>query len=123
MYQTFKSVIPLLKRFFFRFDPLCGEFDKKQFSEDYDFLTEIRMKDIKAIRTELKETTDPEREKKLRRLLQRLNDQHKASKKKKAEDQDISKHKQRTVEEFKVGRHPHFKNKCKYFYISLYNKN
>ncbi|KAH9630758.1 hypothetical protein HF086_000986 [Spodoptera exigua] len=63
-----------------RFDPLCGEFDKKQFAEDYNFLSDIRIKDIKAIRAELKETTDPERQMKLRRLLQRLNDQHKHTK-------------------------------------------
>ncbi|KAL0819860.1 hypothetical protein ABMA28_007883 [Loxostege sticticalis] len=94
-----------------RFDPLCGEFDKKSFSENYNFLSDIRMKDIKAIRAELKETTDPEREKQLRRLLQRLNDQHKASKKKKIDSEEAIKQRSKTEEEFREGRQPHFKNK------------
>ncbi|RVE44601.1 hypothetical protein evm_010739 [Chilo suppressalis] len=94
-----------------RFDPLCGEFDKKQFSEDYNFLSDLRIKDIKAIRAELKETTDPEREKKLRRLLQRLNDQHKASKKKKVESEKVVGHKEQLKADFREGKQPHFKNK------------
>ncbi|CAH0594075.1 unnamed protein product [Chrysodeixis includens] len=94
-----------------RFDPLCGEFDKKQFSENYNFLSDIRMKDIKAIRAELKETTDPDRQLQLRRLLQRLNDQHKANKKSKIDNEKIDKTKETIKQEFKEGRQPHFKNK------------
>lgn len=80
------------------------------------------MKDIKAIRAELKETTDPEREKQLRRLLQRLNDQHKASKKKKIESEEAIKQRSKTEEEFREGRQPHFKNKCKYI-VQIYDRN
>lgn len=98
----------------FRFDPLCGTFDKKQFSEDYGFLSNIRMNDIKAIRAELKETKDPEKEIKLRRLLQRLNDQQKANKKKRLDRERQAKMKLEVEEEFKHGRQPHFKNKCEY---------
>lgn len=97
----------------YRFDPLCGEFDKKQFSENYNFLSDIRMKDIKAIRAELKETTDPDRQLQLRRLLQRLNDQHKASKKHKIDTEKLDRNKEALKQEFKEGRQPHFKNKCK----------
>ncbi|CAH0728205.1 unnamed protein product, partial [Brenthis ino] len=94
-----------------RFDPLCGTFDKKEFSENYNFLSGIRINDIKAIRAELKETTDPEKETKLRRLLQRLNDQHKQSKKKKLDREKQNKMKFEVEAEFKQGKQPHFKNK------------
>ncbi|XP_013183453.1 ribosomal RNA processing protein 36 homolog [Amyelois transitella] len=94
-----------------RFDPLCGEFDKKQFSENYNFLSEMRIKDIKAIRAELKETSDPEKQKQLRRLLQRLNDQHKATRRKKIEDVEAAMEKKQVEQQFKEGRQPHFKNK------------
>ncbi|CAH2094334.1 unnamed protein product [Euphydryas editha] len=94
-----------------RFDPLCGTFDKKEFSENYGFLSNLRIHDIKAIRAELKNTTDPEREQNLRRLLQRLNDQHKASKKKKKEREILEKQKSEVEAELSSGRHPHFKNK------------
>ncbi|XP_035449810.2 ribosomal RNA processing protein 36 homolog [Spodoptera frugiperda] len=94
-----------------RFDPLCGEFDKKQFAEDYNFLSDIRIKDIKAIRAELKETTDPERQLKLRRLLQRLNDQHKHTKRSKVEKEAVEKNREQVEQEFRAGKQPHFKNK------------
>lgn len=94
-----------------RFDPLCGEFDKKQFAEDYNFLSDIRIKDIKAIRAELKETTDPERQIKLRRLLQRLNDQHKHTKRSKVEKEVVEKNREHIEQEFRAGKQPHFKNK------------
>ncbi|XP_050354231.1 ribosomal RNA processing protein 36 homolog [Nymphalis io] len=94
-----------------RFDPLCGTFDKKEFSENYGFLSNIRINDIKAIRAELKKTTDPEKEQSLRRLLQRLNDQHKDSKKKKKERDVLQKQKDEVDSDFRTGKHPHFKNK------------
>ncbi|KAI8425325.1 hypothetical protein MSG28_007097 [Choristoneura fumiferana] len=94
-----------------RFDPLCGEYNKKQFTEDYSFLTEMRMKDINATRAELRQTTDPEKALKLRRLLQRLNEQHKASKMKKQERLAMEQEK-KEVEAVKEGKKPYFKNKC-----------
>ncbi|XP_072930126.1 ribosomal RNA processing protein 36 homolog [Epargyreus clarus] len=95
-----------------RFDPLCGEFDKKEFAANYNFLSDIRMKDIKAIRAELKQTTDPEREIKLRRLLQRLNDQHKANKKFKVDSEETEKHKHEVEQQYREGKQPHFKNRA-----------
>lgn len=97
-----------------RFDPLCGEFDKKQFAENYNFLSDIRIQDIRAIRAELKETTDPDRILKLKRLLQRLNEQHKAGRKARVEQQNIDKQKEEVEKVFKQGKQPYFKNKCKH---------
>lgn len=77
------------------------------------------MQDIKAIRAELKSTTDPEKEQRLRRLLQRLNDQHKASKKKKKEREILEKQKSEVEADFSSVRHPHFKNKCKTFFLYI----
>ncbi|CAG4931202.1 unnamed protein product [Parnassius apollo] len=94
-----------------RFDPLCGEFDKKQFAENYSFLSDIRIKDIKTIRAELKETTDPEKVLKLKRLLQRLNEQHKAGRKARVELQKMEKQKEDVEKVFREGKQPYFKNK------------
>ncbi|XP_045502833.1 ribosomal RNA processing protein 36 homolog [Colias croceus] len=94
-----------------RFDPLCGTFDKKQFTQDYGFLSDMRMNDMKAIRNELKQTTDPDKQLKLRRLLQRLKDKHRASKREKIEREKRSKEIEHVEHEFKEGRQPHFKNK------------
>ncbi|XP_063367565.1 ribosomal RNA processing protein 36 homolog [Cydia amplana] len=94
-----------------RFDPLCGEFNKKQFADDYNFLTEMRMNDIKATRAELRQTTDPEKALKLRRLLQRLNEQHKASRMKKTERMEMEKQKKQAEKEVREGKQPYYKNK------------
>ncbi|KAJ0173786.1 hypothetical protein K1T71_010935 [Dendrolimus kikuchii] len=94
-----------------RFDPLCGEFDKKEFLSNYGFLSGMRLQDIKATKKELKETLDPERQKQLKRLLQRLNDQHRASKKSRIEKEKALKRKEEVEEEFKTGKQPYFKNK------------
>lgn len=102
-----------------RFDPLCGEYNKKQFTEDYSFLTEMRMKDINATRAELRQTTDPEKALKLRRLLQRLNEQHKASRMKKNEKLAMEQEKKQVAEAVKEGNQPYFKNKCK-FHITFH---
>lgn len=97
-----------------RFDPLCGDFDKKQFSKNYNFLSDIRIQDIKTIRAELKETTDPDRILQLKRLLQRLNEQHKAGRKARVEQQNMDKQKEEVEKVFKQGKQPYFKNKCKH---------
>ncbi|XP_037963644.2 ribosomal RNA processing protein 36 homolog [Plutella xylostella] len=94
-----------------RFDSLCGEFDKKQFSQDYSFLSDLRLNDIKSIRAELKQTDDPEREIKLRRLLQRLTEQHRATKRGKMEIEKKKLEKDFVEKEFKEGKQPYFKNK------------
>lgn len=77
------------------------------------------MKDIKAIRAELKETTDPERQLRLRRLLQRLNDQHKHTKKSKIEKEIVEKNRKHIEQEFKEGKQPHFKNKCELIFLTI----
>ncbi|XP_023953433.1 ribosomal RNA processing protein 36 homolog isoform X2 [Bicyclus anynana] len=94
-----------------RFDPLCGTFDKKEFAENYNFLSNARVNDMKMIKNELKQTTDPEKELSLRRLLQRLNDQQKATKRKKLESERKDKQRLEVEAEFKQGKQPHFKNK------------
>lgn len=45
----------------------------------------MKINDIKAIKTEIKQTIDPDKQLKLKRLLQRLKDQHRANSKKKLE--------------------------------------
>ncbi|XP_026500375.2 ribosomal RNA processing protein 36 homolog [Vanessa tameamea] len=105
-----------------RFDPLCGTFDKKEFSENFGFLSNIRINDIKAIRAELRKTTDPEKEQSLRRLLQRLNDQHKDTKMKKKERDILEKHKDEVETDFRSGKQPHFKNKSELRVESLVNQ-
>ncbi|XP_034833956.1 ribosomal RNA processing protein 36 homolog [Maniola hyperantus] len=94
-----------------RFDPLCGTFDKKEFAENYNFLASVRINDIRAIKRELKQTTDPEKEQSLRRLIQRLNEQQKAIKTQKLEREKRHMQKNEVEAEFREGKQPYFKHK------------
>ena len=55
-----------------RFDPLCGEFDKKIFSRNYNFVQKLKMDDKASLTKELRETNDPERKKIIKLLIKRL---------------------------------------------------
>ncbi|XP_041969163.1 ribosomal RNA processing protein 36 homolog [Aricia agestis] len=109
-----RDVLPAIKRKEIRdprFDPLCGSFDKKEFTENYNFLSEIRSNDVKAIKAELKETTDPEKQQKLKRLLQRLKEQQRTTTKEKIETDKKSSYRHSVEETYSQGKQPHFKNK------------
>nr|CAH7714612.1 unnamed protein product [Callosobruchus chinensis] len=55
-----------------RFDPLCGQFDAKTFKSDYKFVHDIRIKEKKQLEKELKNCTDPIRQQKIKKLIQRI---------------------------------------------------
>lgn len=84
----------------------------------------MQVNDMKAIKEELKLTTDPEKQMQLKRLLQRLKDKLRANKKERKQNERRSKEALQVEEEFKQGRQPHFKKKCKLFiyytYLTLY---
>ena len=77
-----------------RFDPLCGEYDEKVsqklreinvwfvlfqfdefflqiFKDSYKFVDEIKEKELKTLKKELKEEEDPERKEQIKYLIQR----------------------------------------------------
>lgn len=110
----FTNVYLKVKHYFkksYRFDPLCGTFDKKQFSQDYGFLSDLQVNDMKAIKKELKLTTDPEKQMQLKRLLQRLKDKIRTTMKDKKEKERRNKDIQLVEDQFRQGKQPHFKNK------------
>ncbi|XP_045537744.1 ribosomal RNA processing protein 36 homolog isoform X1 [Papilio machaon] len=105
-----------------RFDPLCGEFDKKEFAENYNFLSDMLYEDIKSIRAELKQTTDPEKVLKLKRLLQSLNEQHRANRKARVQREKVEKQKKDVEKVFREGKQPYFKNKSELRVETLVNQ-
>lgn len=72
----------------------------------------MRMKDIKAVRAELKKNKDPVQEIKLRRLLQRLTNQVRETKKKKVENVVREKEIENIQNDLSEGKQHRFKNKC-----------
>jgi len=62
-----------------RFDPLCGEFDKKEFRSQYSFVDDVKSKELKLLKSQLKESHGEERNK-IKYLVQRLENQERSKK-------------------------------------------
>lgn len=58
-----------------RFDPNIGEFDSAQFAKNFEFVKDIRDKELIELQNNLKSTKDPKEQKKIKYLIQRMNNQ------------------------------------------------
>lgn len=111
----FKEVIHAKKNFPRdpRFDNLCGTFNPKIFKKTYEFLSDIKQTDLKTLKTKLQETKDPKMIRKIKYLIQRLENQLSEEKRKEQKEEKIQTEKKEIVEAIKGGRKPIFKKKCK----------
>lgn len=96
-----------------RFDSLCGTFDEKAFRHSYAFINKLRENDLKTLQEELKETTDPKTTKKIKYLIQRLENQLREEKRRKEKKEKKWQEKKELLESAKRGEKPVFKKKCK----------
>merc|ERR1711936_1124659 len=55
-----------------RFDPLCGEFNDKLFKESYQFVNEVKSKELVELKKQLKTEEDNERREEVKYLIQRM---------------------------------------------------
>lgn len=55
-----------------RFNPDCGEFDSKTFKKRYEFVNELRGKELDELKTKLKETTDENERENIKYVMLRL---------------------------------------------------
>lgn len=96
-----------------RFDSLCGMFNKKAFKKSYGFLTKLRKNDLKVLKKQLTETTDPESIKKINYLIQRFENQLREERREKGKEEKKQQEKKELLESIKQGKKPVFKKKCK----------
>ncbi|XP_012536645.2 ribosomal RNA processing protein 36 homolog [Monomorium pharaonis] len=94
-----------------RFDSLCGTFDEKAFRHSYAFINELRENDLKTLQKELKETTDPKTVKKIKYLIQRLENQLREEKRRREKEEKKWQEKKELLESVKRGEKPVFKKK------------
>lgn len=95
-----------------RFDSLCGTFDNKAFKHSYAFLNELKQNDLKALQKQLKETTEPKTVKKIKYLIQRLENQLREEKRQKQKEENKQQEKRELIESIKQGKKPAYKKKC-----------
>ena len=58
-----------------RFDPICGEYNEKLFKDNYGFVNEYKVTDLKFLKKQLQEEEDPERKSQIKYLIQRTENQ------------------------------------------------
>ncbi|XP_015584831.1 ribosomal RNA processing protein 36 homolog [Cephus cinctus] len=102
-----------------RFDSLCGTFNEKAFKHSYAFLTKLRESDLEALKKELKESDDPKRIKKIKYLIQRLENQLREENKRKLEEERNKIEKQEIAEDIKEGKKPSFRKKSEKKILNL----
>lgn len=60
-----------------RFDSNCGEYDRKKFKTDYSFISDIRARESTELKEQLRNRElDPEERKKIKLLVQRIDNQN-----------------------------------------------
>lgn len=96
-----------------RFDSLCGTFNEKAFKHSYAFINKLRENDLKTLQKELKETTDLKAIKKIKYLIQRLENQLREERKRKEKEEKKRQEKKELLESVKQGKKHVFKKKCK----------
>ncbi|XP_031848706.1 ribosomal RNA processing protein 36 homolog [Nomia melanderi] len=94
-----------------RFDSLCGTFNPKIFKKAYGFLSDVKKDDIKKLRNELQETDDPKMIKKIKYLIQRLENQLREEHRSNQKEQKVYQEKKEVAEAIKRGEKPNFKRK------------
>jgi ribosomal RNA-processing protein 36 len=110
-------VVPVRKKMLRdpRFDSLCGKFNPKAFKNSYSFLTKVRENDLQALKKELETEEDEKQIKKIKYLIQRLENQIREEKKKEEREQKAKEETQEIATAIKTGKKPNFQKKCKSF--------
>lgn len=89
-----------------RFDDLSGNFNVKAWQENYGFLKELRKKEKDILKKEWKKETDPEKKRRIKSIVQRMENQEKeqARKEKQREVKRLQRQEQRDA--LRQGRKP-----------------
>ncbi|XP_063221930.1 ribosomal RNA processing protein 36 homolog [Bacillus rossius redtenbacheri] len=91
-----------------RFDSLCGTFNEKSFKSSYSFLNEVKQKELKDLREELKTTKDQNRIETIKYLIQRLENQEREEKRNKMKEQKVVEERKTQITMLKQGKKPNF---------------
>ncbi|KAL3285614.1 hypothetical protein HHI36_000143 [Cryptolaemus montrouzieri] len=94
-----------------RFDSLCGEYDEKSFKTNYKFINTLRKKEKKELEDELENTTDFDRKKQIKYLLQRMDNQIREHEKKEKLEQQKLEEKREMRLQLQRGEKPVYKRK------------
>lgn len=93
-----------------RFDPLCGEIDKKNFRRQYGFLKDVKQKELGMLKEQLKSSRGEEATK-IKYLIQRTENQLRSQRQLEEKEKKAMEEGKEMKEKFVKGEKPTYKNK------------
>ncbi|GLV40223.1 uncharacterized protein CBL_03629 [Carabus blaptoides fortunei] len=105
-----------------RFDPLCGTFDKSDFKKSYKFIDDIKQNERKTLRDELKNTDDPAKQRKIKYLIQRLDNQLREKERREKVEERDNKEKKIIKDKLRKGEKPEYEKKSTKKIMDLLNQ-
>lgn len=121
--SRFREVVPVRKSVPRdpRFDSLCGTFNEKAFKNAYSFVSKLKERDLGALKEQLKGAEDPKEIRKIKYLIQRIENQLREENKHKERKEKEQAEKQEIVGAIKRGEKPTFKKKCESMFTGSSN--
>lgn len=105
-----------------RFDEKCGDYNSKEFKTNYEFVTEIREKEISELKSKLRKTADEEERENIKFLLKRLQNQNLEERKRKMKEEAMKEEQQEIRKAREEGHLPHFKTKSLFGLVLISTK-
>lgn len=98
-----------------RFDAKCGEFDASKFKENFSFVSEIKERELEELKERIKTSEDPKEQKKIKYLIQRLQNQGTEERKRKIREEVREEERQEIKKAKKEFKKPHYTtdSKCR----------
>merc|ERR1719402_1250396 len=96
-----------------RFDPLCGEFNDKLFKESYQFVNEVKSKELVELKKQLRTEEDPDRREEVKYLIQRMENQLRAEAQNQVKRAQAEAEISDKKEKLKAGEKPFYLSKAK----------
>jgi len=111
----FREVVPVVKQEKRdpRFDPLCGDFDVKIFTNSYKFVNDIKSQELQTLKKELENEENPERKAKIKFLIQRIKNQQREERKREEKVEEKKVETKERKELLKTGKKPFVMSKAK----------
>ncbi|CAH0383183.1 unnamed protein product [Bemisia tabaci] len=111
--SKFREIVPLKRKKFTdpRFDNLYGPLNEEAFKQNYEFIGEIKKKELATLKRQFKEEDDPESKEKIKFLITRMENQIREKQKVNARREKERTERAQNIERLKEGKIPHFKSK------------
>jgi len=94
-----------------RFDDLSGEFDEKIFKHNYEFVSDIRIKEKEELKKMIYNEKETGKRSQMKKLLKRMEQQEADEKKKEAKERREKERKKEEMQKVKEGKKPYFLKK------------